>query len=240
VRSNKDKKRQDQERRVFHSFAKVCPLPILDSSIASRCPPEPDILCEIIGEGTVAFEMTCVEAEQYHSERAEQDRTLDKAKDFQVAVAKYLVLEKRYWGALFFLDDGKLSIEQICQLLDQAPHDREQLFLLEHGIDLEYGGGNHPPVLVVDAIEIRYAIREHIAKKLRKVAKGILKSSYPIEILLHFKGLGAARLDWEQRSEQLRSSLIPCLPKSQVRRVWIFDPQAEVVRFVHPPTERIG
>jgi hypothetical protein len=133
-----------------------------------------------------------------------------------------------------------LPLGDIHRLLRMSRERGREVQLLEHGIDLEYGGGNHPPVLAVDAIEILYAIREHIAKKLRKVAKGILQSSYPIEILLHFKGLGAARLDWEQRSEQLRSSLIPCLPKSQVRRVWIFDPQAEVVRFVHPPTKRIG
>src|SRR5438093_7395810 len=41
----------------FLDFAKACRLAIQLDSIEKREPPEPDILCKIAREGTVAFEM---------------------------------------------------------------------------------------------------------------------------------------------------------------------------------------
>lgn len=52
--------REDQaaaERAVFAEFARVSGLPILLDSVDSRDPPEPDILCDVEGEGPVAFEL---------------------------------------------------------------------------------------------------------------------------------------------------------------------------------------
>ena len=46
---------QNLEIRVFHEFAHCSGLPII--SIENRSPPEPDILCEVMGEGHVAFEL---------------------------------------------------------------------------------------------------------------------------------------------------------------------------------------
>ena len=52
----------ERERRVFSFFAadafKYAGLTIRDGTINSRESPEPDILCDIVGEGAVAFEMT--------------------------------------------------------------------------------------------------------------------------------------------------------------------------------------
>ena len=46
-----------REKKIFSLFAEACALPVRPESIEKRNPPEPDILCEIKGEGPVAFEM---------------------------------------------------------------------------------------------------------------------------------------------------------------------------------------
>ena len=46
-----------REQKIFSLFAEVCGLAIQLDSIEKRKPPEPDILCQIAGEGTVTFEM---------------------------------------------------------------------------------------------------------------------------------------------------------------------------------------
>jgi len=52
------KKRQAAlEREIFRRFASVAGLPVLAGSVQSRCPPEPDILCEVDSAGLVAFEL---------------------------------------------------------------------------------------------------------------------------------------------------------------------------------------
>jgi hypothetical protein len=46
-----------REREVFALFADAAHLPVVAGSIRSRPEPEPDILCELDGEGSVAFEL---------------------------------------------------------------------------------------------------------------------------------------------------------------------------------------
>ena len=50
-----DKKRR--ELAVFQEFAQRSGLSVVPGSIENRNPPEPDILCEIEGEGPMAFEL---------------------------------------------------------------------------------------------------------------------------------------------------------------------------------------
>ena len=45
------------ELEVFHDFAQRCGLSIVPGSIENREPPQPDIYCEIEGEGPMAFEL---------------------------------------------------------------------------------------------------------------------------------------------------------------------------------------
>jgi hypothetical protein len=48
---------EEGERAIFKVFAAACPLPIAIESIRSRQPPAPDVLCEVAGQGPVAFEL---------------------------------------------------------------------------------------------------------------------------------------------------------------------------------------
>lgn len=47
----------DAELAVFREFCSACPLKIDVKSAVKREPPEPDIACEIDGEGSVRFEL---------------------------------------------------------------------------------------------------------------------------------------------------------------------------------------
>ncbi len=44
----------DKELPIFRLFALACGLPIKPDSIEKREPPEPDILCNVTGEGAIA------------------------------------------------------------------------------------------------------------------------------------------------------------------------------------------
>ena len=46
-----------REREVFRDFAQRCGLSIVSGSIENREPSQPDIYCEIEGEGPMAFEL---------------------------------------------------------------------------------------------------------------------------------------------------------------------------------------
>lgn len=48
----------ETELQVFREFAAATQRPILYETISHRDPPEPDIVCEIVGEGLVGFELT--------------------------------------------------------------------------------------------------------------------------------------------------------------------------------------
>jgi len=48
---------EEEERIIFQLFAAAAHLPVISDSIRSEPPPFPDILCEIQGRGTVAFEL---------------------------------------------------------------------------------------------------------------------------------------------------------------------------------------
>ena len=52
-----DRQKARLELEVFQEFVERSHLSIVPGSIEGRCPPEPDVLCEVSGEGCVAFEL---------------------------------------------------------------------------------------------------------------------------------------------------------------------------------------
>ncbi|MBX3424517.1 MAG: hypothetical protein KF688_02450 [Pirellulales bacterium] len=62
-------RKEEVELNAFREFAAACPLNLKVDTAENRKPPEPDIRCDTIGDGTIAFEL--VEAD---------DETDDKAK----------------------------------------------------------------------------------------------------------------------------------------------------------------
>jgi hypothetical protein len=54
-----------KELAVFNSFLKEAPLLVDRGSIESRKPPEPDIVCNVIGVGRIGFELTEIVDESF-------------------------------------------------------------------------------------------------------------------------------------------------------------------------------
>ena len=52
-----DNNKARRELAVFHDFTQLSGLSVVSGSIENRKPPEPDIYCEIKGEGPMAFEL---------------------------------------------------------------------------------------------------------------------------------------------------------------------------------------
>ena len=61
MRDRPGRSREDEkaayEREIFDQFWPVAGLRVVPDTIQNRAPPEPDILCEIEGDGPVAFEL---------------------------------------------------------------------------------------------------------------------------------------------------------------------------------------
>ncbi len=55
--STRNEDKEARERAIFTECAGIAGLRVREGSVASRPPPEPDILCELVGEGLVAFEL---------------------------------------------------------------------------------------------------------------------------------------------------------------------------------------
>lgn len=67
--------KSQRELAVFQEFAERSGLPVIADTIQKRDPPEPDILCEVSGEGFVAFELKELCAEEIAEGISELIRT---------------------------------------------------------------------------------------------------------------------------------------------------------------------
>ena len=74
--------KQQRELRVFQEFIKRSGLAIVSGSIESRNSPEPDMLCNVIGEDCIAFELKEV-CDPRLAEGVSKLRR-DKSKEFEV------------------------------------------------------------------------------------------------------------------------------------------------------------
>lgn len=55
----------ERELAIFEIFVRTSSLPVFPGSILKRPPPEPDILCDVEGEGPVAFELGEILGEEF-------------------------------------------------------------------------------------------------------------------------------------------------------------------------------
>ena len=61
--------KQQREKKVFTQFCKTAQLQVIPGSVKNQDPPAPDILCEIRGEGYVAFELVEILDEKFARRR---------------------------------------------------------------------------------------------------------------------------------------------------------------------------
>lgn len=55
--ANRNAVKEERERAIFGEFAEAVGLPVIAGTLQSRQSPEPDVLCDIRGRGSVSFEL---------------------------------------------------------------------------------------------------------------------------------------------------------------------------------------
>jgi hypothetical protein len=246
---------EEGERAVFEAFAAVCPLAINVASVKSRRPPEPDILCEVQGEGPVAFELGEVINEAL--ERATSERVAAR-RHFRTVYAALPAedrarIEARIGGvpALFvgFVSGTppsrwRRAVQPIlATLVARSLAENEEDRLCEGDIpvwripvlrtlltDLEVRrSSNGAPFFgVIEMTEVADATRSLLEKKFSRA----YRCDAPIELVAYHVGAPPpSEPDWLAATvDFIRSRW----PQSPFRRIWLFDGFARAVLLVHP------
>jgi hypothetical protein len=244
---------QEAEQAVFRDFAETAALPV--TSIESRLPPEPDILCEINGDGQVAFELG--EVVSAALERAVNEHHAVR-KQFRSAYAALPPedrerIETRLGGrpAVFVgfgagTPPGKWrhAVSPVLAfLVDCAKVDGPEglcagdvptrlLASLTPAritdLTIQRTTANTPFFGIAEPVEVADGTDRMVAKKFR----ASYNTAAPIELLLYWASAPAPRTTgWR---EELLANIRAGRPKSAFRRVWCFDLFERVVVIVDP------
>jgi len=245
--------KQEAERAVFRDFAETAGLPV--TSIGSRQPPEPDILCNIVGEGHVAFELGQVVGEELERAVSEQRAARRQFRSAYAALPRddRERIESQLGGppAVFVGFAPKTPPGQwrhaispiLAFLVDRAKSGlsaglcagdvgAQQLLTLApaHVTDLSIRRATTTKVFfgVTEAVEVADATRRMLAKKLG----GSYVSAAPMELLLYWTAAPAPRtIAWRQG---LLADIRARRSASTFRRVWCFDFFERAVVIVDP------
>ena len=236
-----------REPQIFGTFAQFSPLPIDETSIAKRHPPEPDILCEVLGAGPLSFEMVELIDEDL-ARRAHGQIGIKKLfeQSYQeLPSSRLTVWRRKFSNVLFhvkFRDD--ISWYGSREAVPTVMHWLETL-------DRHANGNVHPPSDstagdIVAWVNIGRgdftspcfdvdAVGSFADPTLDAVATKFAKSyetKHSIELLAYYELQPA--LPEEMWIDELRSFVQKHLGDSPFRRVWLFDVGCRKVRFAEP------
>jgi hypothetical protein len=224
-------KKKKHEIGVFSRFAKASALPIIPESIKPQPEPEPDILCVIIGEGHVAFELTRIDDEGFRRILVEMPK---RNKQFEAEMARDPETKERFRGA-HIATDKPMTVREVWTTLRSTPHDREEFHLRCKNIDICRTNFSHDPRLVNDMVDVKLEALARIQKKIKRVEQGILQTPHPIEILTYFDVQRTTEAIWQAILRSLQADLPAVLSIPQVKRVWVYNNLDDKVMYVYPP-----
>lgn len=233
-----------KELIIFSHFSKVCGLPIRPASIEKRKPPEPDILCEIEGEGSVAFEMVELIDEDFARQTYSQikiQQLLEKAYDsLQTDVHEFFkrklhnahiyvtfhststspIREKSILMILNTLVETDNEFEGIIQFPTDSPLSKTVKY-----INIGRGAFLGPCFDVAAAGSFGDPTFERIAAKFKKKYKTI----HPIELLTYYELQPV--LPEYRWLPGVQDYVRQNIHDSLFRRVWIFDLSKKAIIF---------
>lgn len=230
------------ELTIFKEFAKICPYKIHANSIEKRAEPEPDILCEVAGDGSVAFELGEIVDEVF---ARQVDGGYKLRQRFDEACKSFPALRRSLADAIVyieFFDEVSDRIRLNCI---------KPILQLLHSLKPSFDGD--VPVWkqsrlqkVVRCLEVHRGISDgpffdltkfvkHIDKSIELLEKKFAKSyktNAPIELLAHFYRQPPSRdSKW---IEGVRSYVANKLGGSKFRRVWIYNWFDRQIVYVSP------
>jgi len=247
----------ERERRVFRFFAADAAIyaafNILTETVSSREPPEPDILCEVIGEGPVAFELAEILDQAsmkvmatMMSARHALHSSLSElcASDLDCLRSKFATKQVK----VAFRQDKPLRelaaiIPSLYHWLIHGPYDDlygysvplpadlgavlEYVSILSGPLDIDIAFG----VNVVDAT---------ISSATSKLVRKLYTTTAPIELLVYAHD--QPLIQYEAWRSTIAAAIVPLIDESIVRghfrRVWIYDISLrktdQSIKFIYP------
>lgn len=230
-----------EEQEIFSLFAEASGFQIRPESIQNRKPPEPDILCEIVGDGLVAFEMVSLtSSEALRLARGGHDLQ----RRFEDEICKWPELRANFSDAIIHIDFHQAapkqrrqgSIKELLDILQNLPvafegviplGRKSPLSRILNEITIQRGISDGPSFDLIPAYEEDRVIVGYIGGKLQMS----YITSYPIELLAYF---GWQRPPRMSRLSPLESYLKTNLGKSPFRRVWVYDYFSRRVLYRYP------
>jgi hypothetical protein len=243
---------EDAERAIFSVFVAVSGMPIDLATVESRRPPEPDILCEVRGNGHLAFELGEVISESLEQVTSERAAVRRRFCELYAALSAddHARIETCLGGAPvmfvgFQTNPGRWrrAVKPIVDaLVDRACRNDDDR--LQPGVfpvwripslemlvsEIEVTGSTQGLFLGVlettDVVDVTHRLLQQKSGKQ-------YEASAPIELLAYFIGAPPLRgPDWHARTLQFITAR---LPSSPFRRVWLLDFLKKAVILVHPP-----
>lgn len=232
-----------EERRMFDLFLEYAHLPVIASSIESRRPPEPDILCRLEDGETIAFELA--ELSDQNAQRGWN--TMMQFRTSLHRIFNDLPPEVRSeLGGLYrmcridvtFDPDVSLrrhatAISALYSWLAKQPRFIGNLDANALPQDVASAipkvriSEPAPHLWIEPAFSMR--VREPDLSVFEKKLKSQYDTSHPVELLLHSTSMLSHR--WiDHYSGFLRESIA----SSPFRRVWVFSPSERASESVHP------
>ncbi|HEY3302191.1 MAG TPA: hypothetical protein VGL70_01510 [Candidatus Binatia bacterium] len=230
------------ELSVFKEFAEVCSYKIRSDSIEKRAEPEPDILCELVGEGSVAFELGEI-VDEVFARQVEGEYKIRKR--FDAASKKFPALRSSLADALVYIEffdevSHRMrlnSIEPILEFLhflepcfegDAPVWKHAQLEKVIRGIEINRGLFKGPVFTLAKFVE---DINRSLDLLQKKFAKSY-ETGAPVDLLAYFLRQSPSRDNrWV---EDVRGYVARKLNGSSFRRVWIYNRFDRKIVYVFP------
>lgn len=234
-----------RERKIFLRFATVCGLAVQPDSIEKRKPPEPDILCKIEEEGSVAFEMVEL------IDPGLAQRTYGQIKCQQLfddayrslPIDQQTQLEKHVGNALvhvaFRSNTSSRAQEDSLPLVLSWLQELEPSFVGTSSPAAQSSIGKVVRKITVSRgdfigpcfdIEAAGPFAEPSLERIRQKFAKAYSSDFPVELLAYYE-LQPVLPDalWVP---QLHTFINQHLGDSQFRRVWVYDIQSNEIKRV--------
>ena len=234
------------ELAIFRSFAAAASLPLIDSSLESRPPPEPDIKCSMAGEVEIGFELTEIVDEKHKSgvsltaitkealyEHRKSNLT-DEARRAFDSLYHRAILSFRFEGNST-LSERKAKLNAAFEFLTSIPGSLSEFVIkyeptlmpILQQIRVKKATLNGPVFDVPISGWLSDPTEMAITKKLKKQ----YETTAPLELLAYVEWdllppPGAWKASAEQAAKMLRDS--------QFRRIWIYGVQKNEILYVHP------
>ena len=232
-----------EERRMFDLFLEYANLPVIPSSIESRRPPEPDILCRLENGEVIAFELAELsdqDAQRGWNTMMQFRSSLHRIfNDLPPEVRSALgalyrmcridvtfdpdVSLRRYAMAISMLYSWLAAQPRFIGNLDASALPRDVASAIPNVRISEPA----PHLSIEPTFSMR--VREPDLSVFEKKLRSKYETGHPVELLLHSTGILSDR--WiDHYSGFMRESIAG----SPFRKVWVFSPSERASESVHP------